>query len=178
MRKQKFQIIALLSLFLLAASAYAQTAEIPPMSGGVFTMTQSTVAGGGGETQQNAQKQQAVIGQPLAGLHSSGNQFKHYTGFLLPDSFGRISTAVAGGQVLGEEGKGIRNVQVTITFPNGETRTVFSGERGYYRFADIPVGEAYTISVSAKRFSFSQAAKSRKILSEVQDINFIGSVQK
>lgn len=177
MRKQKFQIITLLSLFLLVASAYAQTAEIPQMSGGVFTMTQSAVAGGG-ETQQNALNQHGIIGQPLAGWYSSGNRFQHYAGFLLPDSFGRMTTAVAGGQVLNEQGKGIRNVQVTITFPNGETRAVVSGERGYYRFTDIPVGETYTISVSAKRFSFSQATKSRKILSDVQDINFVGVAQK
>jgi hypothetical protein len=71
--------------------------------------------------------------------------------------------------------KGIRNVIVTITFPTGEQRTAISGAFGYYRFAEIPAGETYIFTVSAKRYTFTQPTQIRNILEDTQDIDFIGS---
>jgi hypothetical protein len=175
MKNQKLNTIALLLFVLLAAaSTLAQTAEIQPMSGGSFTMTQSVIAAGGA-TQQNVTSLHGTIGQPVAGSNLTGNQFQHYTGFLLPDSFGRtvVLSAVIGGQVLNAEGKGIRNVLVTITFPSGETQTVKTGAAGYYRFTDIPTGKNYVITVSANRFAFGINTQTRTIVGDTQDINFI-----
>lgn len=77
---------------------------------------------------------------------------------------GRVSTAA---------GRGIRNVRVTITFPNGETRSTLSSLFGYYRFNDIPAGETYLISVSGKRYSFSNNTQIRNIAADALDVNFI-----
>ncbi len=174
MKNQTSNIIALL-LFVLfaAASTEAQTAEITPMSGGSFTMTQSVIAPGG-SAQQDAINAHGTIGQPVAGSNLSGNQFQHYTGFLLPDNFGRTteSATVVGGQTLNAEGKGIRNVQVTITFQNGETQTVKTGAAGYYRFTGIPAGKNYVITVSANRFTFGRNTQTRMIIGDTQDVNF------
>lgn len=154
-------------------SAQAQTAEISPMSGGSFTMTQSVIAGGGGEMQQDAKNLGGTIGQPLAGLNLSGNQYRHYSGFWIQARLTQPNSAVAGGRVLNAEGKGIRNVQVTITFPNGEARTVVCGAAGYYSFAEVPTGKNYVVTVAAKRFTFTQNTQSRMIVGDTQDINFI-----
>lgn len=92
-----------------------------------------------------------------------------------------ITTAagvVIGGQILiagGEDGKsrGIRNVRVTVTFPNGETRATLSNAFGYYRFNDIPAGETYVISVSGKRYVFSENTRVRNVGEDALDIDFI-----
>ena len=174
MKNYKFNIIVIFSaVLLMVISAQAQTAEIPSMSGGSFTMTQSVIAGGGGKMQRVAINVDGTIGQPLAGLYSSGNQYEHYSGFWLPGRITQPNSAIAGGRVVNAEGNGIRNVQVTITFPNGEIRTTTSGAGGYYRFADIPTGKSYVVTVAAKRFTFSQNAQERKIVGDTQDINFI-----
>jgi hypothetical protein len=174
MKNYKFNIIVIFSaVLLIAISAQAQTAESPSMSGGSFTMTQSVIAGGGGKMQRVAINVDGIIGQPLAGLYSSRNQYEHYSGFWLPAQITQHNSAVAGGRIVNSEGNGIRNAQVTITFPNGEIRTTTSGAGGYYRFADIPLGKNYVVTVTAKRFTFSQNAQERKIVGDTQDINFV-----
>jgi predicted ester cyclase len=44
---------------------------------------------------------------------------------------------------------------------------------GYYRFNDIPAGETYLISVSGKRYSFSNNTQIRNIAADALDVNFI-----
>lgn len=87
-----------------------------------------------------------------------------------------ITTAAeiaVGGRVLTTNGKGIRNVKITVTFPNGKTRETFSGEGGYYQFSDVPAGETYIFSVSAKHYTFTQGTQIRSINDDASDIDFI-----
>jgi hypothetical protein len=138
MRNRKLNIIALLIFApLTAIPAQAQTAEIQPMSGGSFTITQSVIAAGG-NAQQNTLSAHGTIGQPISGSYLSGNQFQHYTGFLLPDWLGEAdSSAVDEGHILNSQGTGIRNVLVRISFPNEETQAVRTDAGRYYRFAGL-----------------------------------------
>jgi hypothetical protein len=82
------------------------------------------------------------------------------------------SVTTVSGQVTTAEGRGIRNVSVTLVGANGETRTVLTGEGGEYSFADVSSGETYTISVSSKRFRFNSASQMRTIFAEAEEINF------
>jgi hypothetical protein len=84
---------------------------------------------------------------------------------------GKSVTAVSG-QVTTADGRGIRNVLVTLAGANGETRTVMTGAGGEYRFTDVSAGETYTVSVSSKRFRFNSASQTRAIFSEAEEINF------
>jgi hypothetical protein len=87
-----------------------------------------------------------------------------------------ITTAaevVVGGRVLTAGGKGISNVRVDMIFPDDETRTIVSGAGGYYQFSDVPAGQTYIISVSAKRYTFAQATQIRSISGDANDIDFI-----
>lgn len=80
-----------------------------------------------------------------------------------------------GGRVLTANGAGIRNVAVTITLPGGETRTTLSGASGHYRFEEIPVGGTYILTVSAKRFNFSDATQIKQISEDTNNIDFIAN---
>jgi hypothetical protein len=44
---------------------------------------------------------------------------------------------------------------------------------GYYRFVDTPSGQSYTISVSAKKYTFTQSAQVLSLVGETDDINFV-----
>jgi hypothetical protein len=108
-------------------------------------------------------------------VHSTGGGFSLYTGFWTPETLApTAATAIAGGRVTTTAGKGIRNVLITMIFPNGDTRTMLSGANGVYNFADVPTGETYIFSASAKRYVFNQNSQVRTINDDAQDINFVG----
>jgi hypothetical protein len=80
---------------------------------------------------------------------------------------------VTGGRILTANGKGIRNVRISVTFPSGETRETVSGESGFYQFADLPASMTYIFSVSAKHYVFTQPTQVITITEDTQDIDFI-----
>jgi hypothetical protein len=81
------------------------------------------------------------------------------------------------GRVLTAEGRGIRNVLVSLTDEQGNTKTVLTGASGYYSFADIKRGATYTITVSAKKYGFNHSSQSRLIDGETNDVNFTANPQ-
>lgn len=175
MKRYRFEIFfysfTVILLLLLIAAARGQEAVI---SGGQFTISKTVVAGGGGDLQQGQTKTGNTVGQTVAGRQSSGGTFTLYSGFWTPDAFAPTAAAVVvGGQIKAADGRGIRNVRVTIAYPNGQTKSILSGSFGYYRFAEIPVGAAYVISVAAKQYVFTQPAQVRMILEDTPDIDFI-----
>ena len=60
-----------------------------------------------------------------------------------------------GGRVLTPDGAGISKAAVTLTYPDGTSRTAFSSSFGYYRFDEVESGETYVISVGSKRYQFN-----------------------
>lgn len=76
------------------------------------------------------------------------------------------------GRVLTADGRGIRNVLVSLADGQGNTKTVLTGVSGYYRFADVPRGATYTITVAAKKFGFNQSSQSRLIAADTDEVNF------
>jgi hypothetical protein len=77
------------------------------------------------------------------------------------------------GQVKSANGRGIRNVQVSLTDEYGQVRTVMTTTFGYYRFEDIPAGQTYTISVSGKKYSFTQPAHVLNLTGDTDEVNFV-----
>lgn len=166
--------VALISL--LAFTARAQKAENPPAivaTGGTFALEKTVTAGGGSGKQSASLNESGTTGQAAAGVRSTGGQFALYSGFWTPEDFApTAANVVVGGQVLTAAGRGIRNVQITITFPSGETRTTLSSAFGYYRFAEIPSGGVYVIAVAAKKYTFSNPTQIRTVQDDLQDVNF------
>lgn len=168
-----FFAVIVLVILLFAFSVRAQTNDFQA-SGGSFTLEKQVVAGGGNQMQQSSLQQSGTAGQTIAGYKSSGGNFSLSSGFWTPENLApTAANVVVGGQVKTADGRGIKNVLVTVTFPSGQTRTALSASFGYYRFADIPAGEIYIFSVAAKRYTFAQASQARQILDDTQDIDFI-----
>lgn len=53
------------------------------------------------------------------------------------------------------DGRGVSRAPVTLTNANGETRTAITNPFGYYRFEEIPAGEAYVFQARYKRYQFA-----------------------
>ena len=79
------------------------------------------------------------------------------------------------GRVVTSQGRGIRNVVVTMTDSNGYVRTTTTTSFGYYRFEEVAAGETYIFEAWGKRFFFTQGAQVHSIMEETNDINFIVS---
>lgn len=166
--KIKFFPAISLSLF-IAANAAAQT-------GGDFTIKKSVIAAGGGTSASGAFTVQGTIGQPAAGVMQSA-PFTILGGFVSPFAPPTAATVLIGGRVRTEKGKGIRNILVTLTDSNGETRTVLTGFSGTYRFADVRVGETYILTVSGKRFAFVNPTQIVNVVEQLDDLDFVGTAQ-
>ena len=96
-----------------------------------------------------------------------------YTGGTITISGATAAGAAVSGRVLTADGRGIRNVLVTMTNTDGETRTVNSSAFGYFRFADVPAGQTYIISAAAKRYKFDQSSRVLNLTADIDDVNFI-----
>jgi len=173
---------ALALFFLFAFPARAQKIENAPeiiASGGAFTLEKAVTAGGGNAKQSASMSENGTTGQAVAGVRSTGGNFTLYAGFWTPgDLVPTAANAVVGGRILTADGAGIRNVQITITCPSGEIRTSVSTTFGYYRFAEIPVGGIYVITVVAKKYTFSQGTQVRTVQDDLQDVDFIADASE
>lgn len=163
----------LLTLALFAVSTNAQT-------GGAFEITQSVIASGGGQNSAGGNfSLDGTIGQPLAGGNSSGGTFAVSGGFWAAPLAPLAPTAASGsisGQIKNTAGKGIRNVRLTLTgMTTGEIFYVRSGVFGFYRFENVPVGQDYILTVSAKRFTFNPNTILINLLGDLAETDFIGT---
>lgn len=79
------------------------------------------------------------------------------------------------GRISAFDGNGIRNVIVTLTDANGNTRTTRSSAFGYYQFDEVESGETYVISVVSKRFTFAQSSQILTVNDELTNVDFIAS---
>lgn len=83
-------------------------------------------------------------------------------------------TVAIGGRATTANGRGIRNVLITLTDASGNVRTATTTSFGYYRFADVAAGETYVIAATGKRFAFDQPSQVLNVNENVADVNFVG----
>lgn len=94
-------------------------------------------------------------------------------GFADASFLGPSGTKVSlGGRVLVAKGSSIRNAVVTITDPLGNRRQAFTNTFGFYRFDNLSVANTYVLTVSAKKYYFSEPTQSITLLDQVLDFNF------
>lgn len=60
-----------------------------------------------------------------------------------------------GGRVATETRQGVRNAQVILIDSLGNSQTVMTTTFGYFRFANVQVGETYVVLPRSKRFRFA-----------------------
>jgi hypothetical protein len=58
------------------------------------------------------------------------------------------------GRVVSRNGRGLKDVKVTLGGPNGFSRTTTSNKSGNFRFAEVESGRSYVLSATAKGTSF------------------------
>jgi hypothetical protein len=159
-----------------AVTADAQVASNPP-----YTLEQSVISSGGGMTSGGAgdvYKIEGAIGQPVAGTTSTNAPFTVRGGFFTTAPFAPTAAlAKISGRVLTADGRGIRNVSITMTSPDGSLRMAFSSSFGHFTFENVPVGEVYVLAVRAKQFQFTQNTQAVSLSEDLTDINFIADPQ-
>lgn len=166
----------------LCASAFAGFANAQIAGGGNYTLTQTAIAGGGasgaGASTSGNYSLEGTIGQSAAGTNQQNASYKFQPGFWTaqPTFAPTAAEVIVSGRVLTADGRGIRNVLVTMVKSNGESRAVLSSQFGYFRFTDVAAGETCIFSVSAKRYTFSQPTLVRSIMEDADDLIFTANI--
>ncbi|HLM00671.1 MAG TPA: carboxypeptidase-like regulatory domain-containing protein [Pyrinomonadaceae bacterium] len=154
----------------------SQVAGNPP-----YTLEQTVMTSGGGTSADgagNIYKIEGAIGQPVAGTTSTNVPFTLRGGFFTPAPFAPTAAlAKISGRILTADGRGIRNVSITMTNAAGELRMAFSSSFGHFTFENVPAGEVYILTVRAKQFQFSQNTQAVSLLEDLADVNFIADPQ-
>jgi hypothetical protein len=128
-------------------------------SGGNFTVEQSVIASGGGTSGGGNFIVEGTVGQSAAGTISSGGNFSNRGGFWSVQLAPTAAAVSLGGRILTADGRGIRNVRVTLTSVTGATWQTLSSPFGYYRFSELEAGQTYIITVTSKRFVFLEPSR-------------------
>jgi hypothetical protein len=66
----------------------------------------------------------------------------------------------------------VRSAAVTLTLPDGKTRTVKTGAMGSYSFDDVPAGRTVLVGVSAKRYAFVEQLKVITVYDSMSGVSF------
>lgn len=164
--RKMLYIVSFAPLFLFALSFPANA-----QNGGAFTIEKSVISSGGGTVSGGAITIESAVGQPSAGL-SQNPQFILFGGFITPQFAPTAAAVSISGRAATASGAGIRNVIVTILFPNGERRTTQTGSFGAYLFEDIPVSETYIVTVTGKKYSFANPSQVVYVSGQISDLNF------
>lgn len=81
------------------------------------------------------------------------------------------ANASLAGRVTDINGMPISNAMVVMVAPGGQRRTAQTGSLGYYLFENVPTGQIYSVSASAKRYRFG-LAQDVFIDGNIGDLNF------
>ena len=93
--------------------------------------------------------------------------------YYLPSFAPTAASVSVGGRVTTASGRGILRARVALTNSNGETRNSTTSSFGYYRFADVPIGETYIFEVRSKRYQFAPQVIS--VNEEIGKLNFVAN---
>jgi hypothetical protein len=162
-----FTIHYLLVTFILCLAVM----DLPAQSGGTFEIRQSVLAGGGGESSGGTCSVAGTSGQAVANS-SSGSPYSLRSGFWQGDLAPSAALVTLSGRVTTADGRGIRNVRVSITDQNGNVRYALTSSFGYYLFDDIAAGQTVVISIAAKRYVFANPTRILSVQEGLADIDF------
>ncbi len=87
------------------------------------------------------------------GLNEGGINFETRNGRV--EVRAASNDAAITGRVLNAAGQPVSGATVTLADTAGQARTARSSSLGNFRFAELTVGQTYTVSVSAKRYTFA-----------------------
>ncbi|MGB7201970.1 MAG: carboxypeptidase regulatory-like domain-containing protein [Pyrinomonadaceae bacterium] len=79
--------------------------------------------------------------------------------------------ATVEGRVETADGHGIGNVLLSLTDSNGNTQTAVTSSFGYFRFDNVPLGNA-VVSVTARKYVFANPTRQIKVNGNISDLMF------
>lgn len=85
------------------------------------------------------------------------------------------SNVTVGGQVSTDNGSGISKVLVTLTDSGGNSRTAFTNSLGKYVFSEVPAGETYILSVSHRKYLFTESPRVVNVQENISNADFRAS---
>jgi uncharacterized repeat protein (TIGR01451 family) len=144
---------------------------ITTSSGGVLYNLQFNVIGSSG------QRTGLLFNNPSTGAQTfqfnSGTPAANTTN----GSFSVLGPTAAGvnvsGRVTNNQGRGIRNVLITMTDSTGNERAAQTTAFGYYKFESVAAGETVTVTAKARRFRFVQSSIVRTTNESVSNADFV-----
>lgn len=89
----------------------------------------------------------------------------------IPVSTLTSSTVTVSGRVLSSGGRGLTNARVSISGPDGESRTTLTSRRGHFAFNDVAAGATYVVSVGSRRFQFEP--QTITVNDSITDLTFV-----
>jgi hypothetical protein len=99
--------------------------------------------------------------------------------FKFPSCTPSASSAGVSGRIVSSAGRSVRGVRVTLSGGNlSNPKYAQTNASGYYRFAAVPVGENYVLSVFSKQYAFDPAVRPLNVTEEVTNADFIAEPRK
>lgn len=77
------------------------------------------------------------------------------------------------GRVTTAEGNGIRNAVITLSQPNGTSRSVKTGAFGYFQFDNVTAGETVVVSIASKSYRFEPSSQVLVVGDNIDDLQFV-----
>jgi predicted outer membrane repeat protein len=99
-------------------------------------------------------------------------QFSDWTLAEMPPTAAPVSIS---GRIVTAAGRGIASARVTMTDILGNTRSAYTGSLGYFRFDDVPSGQSYVVSVSARRYIFQESSRVINLNDNLTGFDFTAS---
>jgi hypothetical protein len=100
-----------------------------------------------------------------------GRPFDNVVTLFRPTSAPTAAHVSISGRVTTADGSGVRNVTVTLTDVDGNSRNALTSTFGYYRFEDVPAGATYVITPQSKLYHFSSRVVT--VLDDLTEVDFI-----
>lgn len=161
----------LIAFILLLSFAFATMAQ----TGGGFDLSQNVIAGSGGNSTSEQFAVDGIAGQMVEGTLSFGGAFNLRSGFwAFIASTPTGASVYVSGKVQTSDGRGIGKVTISLQGINNEPpRYAVSNPMGYFVFYEVPVGETYLLTASAKQHQFIQPTQMLFLVQEINDVMFV-----
>ncbi len=96
-------------------------------------------------------------------------------GVSMDASIPTAANVAVGGRVLTNTGTGISRSNVTLTDGAGNIRTATTNLLGYYKFEEVQAGATYILTVSNKKYLFTNSPRVITVQDNLADVDFVAS---
>jgi Carboxypeptidase regulatory-like domain len=133
----------------------------------------------GSESQYSVYRISGGVAQPVSGTYdTTNNRFtvagvSSFSPWTLAESGPTVADVSISGRVLTADGRGIRNVTMTLIDQNGNPRTALTSSFGYYTFDNVASGQTYVLGVSAKRYRFNDSQRTVAAYDSLANVDFV-----